>query len=210
MATCDREISEVVEGNGGKCIMTSASHLNGTSRVAEASLEIDCTHVILLQGDEPLLLPEYVDLMCENILDQPHLDAWNGTGPLQTEAELDRHSFVKCAINQDSKIMYCFRRSPSFAPLEQQIKTMRKILGIIAFRREYLERLIKLPQALTEVSESIEQMRIIEDGGEFVSVGFQESLPSVNEPHEAEIVEHYLRQNVRQQELFASAFGIKS
>ena len=55
---------------------------------------------------------EYVDLMCENILDQPHLDAWNGTGPLQTEAELDRHSFVKCAINQDSKIMYCFAVPP--------------------------------------------------------------------------------------------------
>ena len=57
----------------------------------KASLEIDCTHVVLLQGDEPLLLPEYVDRICEAIIHRPHLDAWNGTGPIQTEAELDRH-----------------------------------------------------------------------------------------------------------------------
>ena len=210
VATCDREIAEIIEGNGGKVIMTSDGHLNGTSRVAEASMKIDCTHVVLLQGDEPLLLPEYIDLICEAIRNKPHLDAWNGTGPIKSEAELDRHSFVKCAVNQNDKIMYCFRRSPSFAPLEQQIKTIRKVLGIIAYRKEYLELLIQLPPALTEISESIEQMRIVENDGEFFSVKFQESLPSVNEPHEVKIVEDYLRQNERQQDLFAASFGIKN
>lgn len=210
VATCDREIAEVVQNNGGKVIMTSNCHLNGTSRVAEACLKINSSHVILLQGDEPLLLPNYVDQMCDAILDQPELDAWNGTGPIQTEAELDLHSFVKCAVNQEGRIMYCFRRSPSFAAFEQQIKSIRKVLGIIAYRKEYLISLMKLPQAATEVSESIEQMRIIENGGNFLSVKFRDSLPSVNEPHEAEIVENYLRQNEFQQTLFASAFGVKS
>ena len=210
VATCDIEVAEVVASNGGKVIMTSNIHSNGTSRVAEASLEIDCTHVILLQGDEPLLLPEYVDLMCKAIFDKPYSDAWNGTGPIQEEAELDRHSFVKCAVNQQGRIMYCFRRSPSFAPLEQQTKVIRKVLGIIAFRKKYLQMLIKLPQSETEVTESIEQMRIIENGGEFESVKFHDSLPSVNEPHEAKIVENYLRYDNLQRDIFTSAFGMKS
>ena len=208
VATCDTEIKRVVEASGGKVIKTSNSHLTGTSRVAEACLEIDCTHIILLQGDEPLLLPEYIDLMCEAINVEPELDSWNGTGPIQSEAELDRHSFVKCAVNKENRIMFCFRRSPLFAPFEQQTKVIRKVLGIIAYRKEYLQMLVKLPPALTEISESIEQMRIIENRDELVSVDFQESLPSVNEPHEAEIVENYLRQNKLQRDLFVSAFGI--
>ena len=53
-------------------------------------------------------------------------------------------------------------------------------------------------------------MRIIENGGEFFSVKFQESLPSVNEPHEAQIVEDYLRQDKRQQDLFTAAFSDKN
>ena len=42
-------------------IRTGNHHKNGTSRVSEAIEKIDCTHVILLQGDEPLLLPEHVN-----------------------------------------------------------------------------------------------------------------------------------------------------
>ena len=50
------KIAKTIRDNGGKVIMTSGNHLNGTSRVAEAIQGIDCSHVVLLQGDEPLLL----------------------------------------------------------------------------------------------------------------------------------------------------------
>lgn len=61
VATCDEEIAEVVQANGGQVIMTSYDHINGTTRVAEAVKQIDCSHVLLLQGDEPLLLPRHVE-----------------------------------------------------------------------------------------------------------------------------------------------------
>ena len=57
VATCDEKISNLVKKFGGKTIMTSNNHKNGTSRVAEAIQKIDCSHVVLLQGDEPLILP---------------------------------------------------------------------------------------------------------------------------------------------------------
>ena len=100
VATCDQEIADVVRGYGGNVIMTSNTHKNGTSRVAEVIKSIDCSHVILLQGDEPLLLPRHVDSVSKAILAEPKVDAWNATGSISDEEELDRHSFVKCAVGR--------------------------------------------------------------------------------------------------------------
>ena len=61
VATCDQKIADAVLSHGGKVILTGDHHRNGTSRVAEAVIEIEASHIILLQGDEPLLLPSYVD-----------------------------------------------------------------------------------------------------------------------------------------------------
>ena len=82
VATCDEEIAAVVRDYGGKVIMTGDHHRNGTTRVEEAVRNIECSHVILLQGDEPLLLPSFIDTMIDAIASQPDGDAWNGTGPI--------------------------------------------------------------------------------------------------------------------------------
>jgi 3-deoxy-manno-octulosonate cytidylyltransferase (CMP-KDO synthetase) len=78
---------------------------------------------------------------------------------------------------------------------------VRKILGIIAYRKDFLQKLTKLPQAPIEQAEFIEQMRIIENGFELYSVPVAPSLLSVNEPQEAEIVLEYIRRNPEQREL---------
>ena len=58
VATCDTEIVEVVETFGGKIIMTSKEHIMASDRVAEAARNLDCTHVINVQGDEILVRPD--------------------------------------------------------------------------------------------------------------------------------------------------------
>ena len=209
VATCDQKIADAVIAHGGKVILTGNHHRNGTSRVAEAVKEIEASHIILLQGDEPLLLPSYVDSITDAIAQKPGGDAWNGTGPIETIEEIDRHSFVKCAVAPDDHIMYCFRRGPSHAPIEQQQTYIRKILGIIAYRKDFLQKLVQFRPARTEISESIEQMRIIENGHRLISVPFEESLPSVNEPDEADIVIEYMKNKAIQRTLLFQTFGIK-
>ena len=59
----DREILETVKHYGGEVKKTYKEHLNGTSRVAEAVEDIDCTHVIVIQGDEPLIQKEHLSLI---------------------------------------------------------------------------------------------------------------------------------------------------
>jgi len=201
VATCDDEIAEVVRGFGGNVIMTANTHTNGTTRIAEAAEKLDCTHVMLLQGDEPLLLPRHLNELAEAISKNPSGDAWNATGPIENEDELDRHSFVKCAVSQLKGIMYCFRRSPCFSAIDVQKKFIRKILGIIAYRKDFLMHLTSLPPAEIEKAEFIEQMRIIENGFNLQSVEVSPSLPSVNEPAEADLVLEYIMKSPEQKKL---------
>ena len=201
VATCDKEIADVVMGFGGDVIMTENTHSNGTSRVAEAISQIDCTHVILLQGDEPLLLPRHVDVMANAIQAHPEGDAWNATGPIESAEELDRHSFVKCSVGTGNHIIQCFRRTPFFCDYERQILFTRKILGIIAYRKEFLLQLMASEDTPIEKAEFIEQMRIIENGYYLSSVEVSPSLPSVNEPEETIVVKNYIKNNPEQQKL---------
>ena len=201
VATCDEEIAAAVRGFGGKVIMTANTHTNGTSRVAEAVANIDCTHVMLLQGDEPLLLPRHLKLFRQAIDADADGDAWNATGPIEYEEELDRHSFVKCAVAAQGRILYCFRRTPSYSSFEKQQAFVRKILGIIAYRKDFLLRLTRLPVGTVEQAEFIEQMRILEHGFTLQSVPMAPSLPSVNEPSESAIVLDYIENNPEQRSL---------
>jgi 3-deoxy-manno-octulosonate cytidylyltransferase (CMP-KDO synthetase) len=207
VATCDDEIAATIEGFGGKVIRTSNTHTNGTSRIAEAALDLDCSHVILLQGDEPLLLPRHLDQMSEAIRANPNGNAWNATGPIETLEELDKHSFVKCSVNSTNKILYCFRRSPAYSDLEFQQKYIRKILGLIAFNKEFLLKLTSLPSSVVETFEFIEQMKIIENDFILQSVPVSPSLPSVNEPSEAEIVLDYINNTKEQAVLLDLILG---
>lgn len=206
VATCDDEIAEVISGYGGKVIMTGHHHPNGTTRIAEAVATIDCSHIILAQGDEPLLLPEMIEQMIEAIKNNPDGDAWNGTAPLEAAEELDRHSFVKCAVGANHNILYCFRRSPSIASFDDQQQYMRKMLGLIAFRRDFLEQLPLMPSPLSEQTESIEQMRIIANNHRLTSVPFEYSLPSVNEPDEVNQVHDCFAANKLQRAVLEEIF----
>ena len=201
VATCDQEIALKVSDCGGKVIMTANTHTNGSSRVAEAVQGIDCTHVLLLQGDEPLLLPRHLDTIAHSIELQPEGDAWNATGPIECEEELDRHSFVKCAVSASSRILYCFRRSPCFSAFDVQRLFIRKILGIIAYRKDFLLELSATPVSPIEKAEFIEQMRVIENGYRLHSIPVSPSLPSVNEPDELDTVLDYINCSTEQREL---------
>ena len=210
VATCDNDIASVVSSFGGKVIMTANTHKNGTTRVAEAVKKIDCTHVMLLQGDEPLLLPSHIDSFAQVIGLDPKGDAWNATGPIEHSDELDRHSFVKCAIGSMDRILYCFRRSPHYIEPDKQKDFVRKILGIIAFRKEFLQKIVDLPPSLIEIAESIEQMRIIDHGYSIRSVPVKPSLPSVNEPEDVKLILEYMDIDYEQSTLLEKVLSQKT
>ena len=206
IATCDKEIERLVIDNGGDVIMTGDHHPNGTSRVAEAIQSVDCTHVILLQADEPLIMPEHVEVMMNAIRTNPGGDVFNAVGPLDDDEDLNQVSSVKCALATNGDILYCFRRSPAIAQAPKQRLYIRKLLGLIAFRKEFLISLIDLPETNISQSESIEQMKLLQHGVTLRSVELDEAVPGVNEPSDMELVEACFVANSRQQACFDRVF----
>ena len=96
------------------------------------------------------------------------------------------------------RILYCFRRSPSHCDTDQQRSYIRKILGIIAFRKSILIKLTSLKPTRIEKAEFIEQMRIIEKGYNFRSVPVDYSTPSVNEPNDTIAILETLKKDIQQ------------
>jgi 3-deoxy-manno-octulosonate cytidylyltransferase (CMP-KDO synthetase) len=77
VATCDAEIQEVVETFGGKVVMTSKGHIMASDRVAEVAHVLDCSHVLNVQGDEILVVPDDLNNMIESIHVNPDGQYWN-------------------------------------------------------------------------------------------------------------------------------------
>ncbi len=209
VATCDTEIADVVRSYGGQVIMTSSAHRNGTDRVAEAVDKVDCTHVIVLQGDEPLILPDEIEKAVNCINERPEVVAWNATARILDETELDAQSVVKCIISKHGKILICFRKTPSGSQLEHQQPFLRKIIGFIAFEKYFIKHLSATGQAPMELSESVEQLRILENDFELRSIPLNACYPSVNLPSEALLVETSLKTDSIQQEMLRLT-GIKT
>jgi len=208
IATCDQEIADSISSFGGEVIMTKNTHKNGKTRVAEAIKGIECSHVILVQGDEPLLLPRHIDTMVKQINKSPNVNAWNATAPIENEEELDKHSFVKCSTTLENDILYCFRRSPCYSDFKTQQRFIRKILGLIAYKKEFLLKIVDLPETIIAESEFIEQMQIIESNFNLKSVPVSPSLPSVNEPNEVQVVLDYLKENMEQSDILKGLLSV--
>ena len=85
---------------------------------------------------------------------------------------------------------------------------VHKMLGIIAFRKDFLLHLTSLLPSANEMAESIEQLRIIENGHHLQSVLVTPGLPSVNEPNEVDIVFEKMRRDVEQADMLASILKV--
>ena len=196
VATCDSLISNTLQKYNVKTIKTSNKHKNGTSRVAEAIKGIRCTHVILLQGDEPLLLPSYVDLLCDRIMENPSTDSWNLTAPISKKNQFADKSIVKCKLNKKKEIISLYRSTNN--KKIKNIRNNRKILGIIAYKKNFLLKLVKLKESKNELKNFIEQARIIDNNYTLKSINVPKTLPSINLKKDERIVKNIFKKNLKQ------------
>ena len=134
VATCDQEIYDLVRSNGGDALMTSGEHPNGTSRVAEAIETIDSSHEVLLQGDEPLILPSHLAAMVDAISTRVDCKILNAVGPIESSDELIQLSSVKCTVARDNRIIYCFRKSQRLVRQVSKLSIYESFLALLLLR----------------------------------------------------------------------------
>ena len=192
VATCDTEILEAVETFGGRVIMTSKEHIMASDRVAEAALNLDCTHVINVQGDEILVMPDDLSNMVESIHAHPDGQYWNAIARIEKPEELSDTAIVKCIVSNSGKILYC-ARDFTHLNLNNTFEPVRKILGVLGYTLESLFAFSRLNRTPLETTQSIDQSRIIEHEIPLLAVPFEKGYPGINDLREEQMVREILK-----------------
>lgn len=169
VATDDSRIVAAVEGFGGRAAMTRKDHPSGTDRVAEVARSLDVDVVINLQGDEPLIDPECLELLAELLREDPKAQMSTLAIPIASEEVYHNPNCVKVVCGEGGGALY-FSRSPiphvrdGNPDFARQPSTFLHHLGLYAYRREALLELSSLPPHPLEQLEKLEQLRAIGHG----------------------------------------------
>jgi 3-deoxy-manno-octulosonate cytidylyltransferase (CMP-KDO synthetase) len=163
IACDDRKILSAVSAFGGNALMTSSACRSGTDRVAEIARKTKADVYLNIQGDEPLIDPRTIDQVALLFRDK---SVMMGTAviPLENKQDIPDPNVVKAVLDKQGNVLY-FSRSP--LPYQRnKVKELvfYKHLGLYGFRREFLLRFAALPQTVLEKSESLEQLRALENG----------------------------------------------
>ena len=173
VATDDDRILAAARDAGVDAVMTSSDHASGTDRVAEAAQGGDDAVIVNVQGDEPDLSPMTVDAVVDLMNNDESIDIGTAATPFRTEHDFLSPHRVKVVTNAAGHALY-FSRSPIPFPRHErgeQAETdwlaalpARLHVGIYAYRRAALERLVRRPVSRLERSEGLEQLRALEAG----------------------------------------------
>ncbi|MEM1084172.1 MAG: 3-deoxy-manno-octulosonate cytidylyltransferase [Verrucomicrobiota bacterium] len=194
IATDDERIFAAAEAFGARAVMTSPDHPTGTDRLAEAVLSVsEATHVVNIQGDEPLIDPALVDELAATMAAEPELDMATAANPLEPDdPAVNDPNVVKVVTALDGRALY-FSRSPLpfFRNAVDGLPVLRH-KGIYAYRRSFLQRFVTWPPSPLEQAESLEQLRALENGASIKVLRTSDTSPGVDTPEQALVVERLL------------------
>jgi 3-deoxy-manno-octulosonate cytidylyltransferase (CMP-KDO synthetase) len=163
VATDDGRIAEAVSSFGAEAVMTSPSCKSGTDRVFEAIKDKEADVIINLQGDEPFIRPDMADLLF-SVMEKEDLDMATLCCPIASDSEYHDPNTVKVVLDRHGFALY-FSRSPiPYLRNSSSRSLLYKHIGIYAFKRDFLERFVAMPKSRLEEMESLEQLRVLENG----------------------------------------------
>lgn len=168
VATDDERIFDHCNAFHGNVMMTSPDHQSGTDRCAEVARQVeDFELVVNIQGDEPFIQPEQIDLVVEPL----KKDAQISTLAKQIESSeaLFNPNVVKVVFDNHHRAMYFSRHPVPYVRGELQTNWLKapshfKHIGLYGFRRDVLLAISELPIGFYEKCESLEQLRWLEQG----------------------------------------------
>jgi 3-deoxy-manno-octulosonate cytidylyltransferase (CMP-KDO synthetase) len=169
VATCDQEIKEYIESIGGEAILTSDKHERASDRCAEALLKIENNEnikydiVVMVQGDEPMIIPEMIDEALYPMISNPEINIVNLLGKINSEEEFNDRNCIKVVCDLNSDALY-FSREPIPTKERGSAINMVKQVCVIPFRRNFLIEYTNLEPTPLELAESVDMMRVLEHG----------------------------------------------
>ncbi|HID75476.1 MAG TPA: 3-deoxy-manno-octulosonate cytidylyltransferase [Planctomycetaceae bacterium] len=171
VATDHGEIFNEVRSFGGEVCMTSPAAPSGTDRVAEVARQLaDVDIVVNLQGDEPELSGEAIDLAISLLEQNPEAAMSTLATPIRSRQQLEDPACVKVVFDHRGRALYFsrstipFPRSWDDALLSRDAPAFYQHIGLYAYRRRFLLQLASMPPSRLEKLEKLEQLRVLEAG----------------------------------------------
>lgn len=195
VATDDQRIADAVTAAGGKFLMTRSECPTGTDRIFEATLNLDFDVVLNIQGDEPQITAEYIDLLAKAFIDQPSLDMATLSHPISLE-DIDNLNAVKVIKNVNNEAIYFSRFAiPYSREKATDHAVCEKHIGLYGYTKGFLHKFCKSEQSAIEKAESLEQLRALYLGAKIKVLSVKKPIQGVDTPEDLAKLERLLRDN---------------
>ncbi len=198
VVTDDERIYEHVKSLGYAVYDSDPNHPSGTDRCAEVAYQLpDYEVVVNIQGDEPFILPAQIDSLVSFFIKNEFQIGTLAKRIFKTEKILNPN-IVKAVFGKKGNALY-FSRSPiphirgKKQEDWQENGKFYKHIGLYAFRRKVLYEVSKLPASPLEKSESLEQLRWLENGYSIGIVETSEETIGIDTPQDLEKAELFLK-----------------
>jgi 3-deoxy-manno-octulosonate cytidylyltransferase (CMP-KDO synthetase) len=191
--TDDERIVAAVESFGGRAEMTPEECKSGTDRIAWAARRWNARAVINIQGDEPLMDPEGISRVAAHLATSPG-DAIVTLAADALEGDLENPNTVKVVLDRAGYALYFSRAAIPYPRLAGAAPVLRH-LGIYGYQADALQRLSQLEPTPLERSESLEQLRALENGIAIRVLTGARPSQGVDTAEDVERVEAILRQS---------------
>jgi 3-deoxy-manno-octulosonate cytidylyltransferase (CMP-KDO synthetase) len=170
VATDDERIEKTVKAFGGEVVMTSPTHPTGTDRCAETyeKLQVKADAVVNIQGDEPFIDPQQIDLLC-SCFEDSRTELATLVKKIESKETLFNPNSPKVIVDTNGFAIYFSRHPIPYlrGAKEDQwlnVHTYYQHIGLYGYRVDALRRITKLNPSSLEKAESLEQLRWIENG----------------------------------------------
>jgi len=196
VATDDRRIADVARNFGAEVAMTSPKHRSGTDRVAEVARKLrGFTHIINVQGDEPLVDPVVVSKLAASMAKDRRIEMITSASIFAPEDDLTNPNMVKVVLDRESNGLYFSRSVIPYVRTDGVRPQFYRHQGIYGYTTKFLLQFVKWKPGILEQAESLEQLRALENGAKIRVVLAKHAAVSVDTPEDVAAVERLLARN---------------
>lgn len=198
IATPDKEIRDYCKKNNMNVVMTKDTHERASDRAAEAMLKIEkvvkkrADIVVMIQGDEPMILPEMIDKAIRPMRKNRKIFITNLMAPLRSREEENDPNQVKVVVDKKYFALYFSREPIPSRKKGAKGVLMYKQVAIIPFTRDFLIKFNRLSPTPLEKVESVDMIRILEHGYRLKMVPVSYDTYSVDTPQDLKKVERLM------------------
>ena len=193
VATDDMRIAEAAFAFGAEVALTSPKHQSGTDRIAEVAKKLKgISHVINVQGDEPLVDPALLNRLAKTMLDHPKLEMATVANPFGPDEDVANPNAVKVVLDRHGDALY-FSRSPIPFHRDRAVKVpVLRHQGIYGYSLKFLLKFVQWKPSPLERAEQLEQLRALENGARIRVLLTKHASIGVDTPADAATVEALL------------------